>query len=424
LFFKNERHVPYSRIQNVDAVQNALHRLLGVVDVRVDTGSGAEADAMLSVVSWPAYEEIRRRVLDERSVAPGTDSAEGFAGHTILALRPRDLAVLGLIENRAAVLVGAVIGLLWETGLLNRAVSRVGIDVSGRGALRRLFVSIFRDGTLPADNILRAGVAIVGLLIVLRILSVVWAIVRLYGFRLTLAGADLRTEYGLLTRVSATVPLHRIQTLAVQRGLIHRWFDRASVTVETAGGQAGQSAGASSRSRESLAPLVKAGELFPLLRSVAPGLDLEDPIWHRPAAGAFGRELRARLVLVLIVATLSAFILERWAVAALAFLIAWAGMSARVYVAHLGWAMIDGAVLFRSGWIRRRLTIARFNKVQAVSMTQSPFDRRHRTASVRVDTAGAGNESHRVDIPYLPLEQATELQQQLAKAAASTAFRW
>jgi putative membrane protein len=246
----------------------------------------------------------------------------------------------------------------------------------------------------------------------------------LYGFRLTLAGADLRTEYGLLTRVSATVPLHRIQTLAVQRGLIHRWFDRASVTVETAGGQAGQSAGASSRSRESLAPLVKEGELFPLLRSVAPGLDLEDPIWHRPAAGAFGRELRARLVLALIVAMLSAFILERWAVAALAFLIAWAGISARVYVAHLGWAMIDGAVLFRSGWIRRRLTIARFNKVQAVSMTQSPFDRRHRTASVRVDTAGAGNESHRVDIPYLPLEQATELQQQLAKAAASTAFRW
>ena len=28
LFFKNERHVPYSRIQNVDAVQNAMHRLL------------------------------------------------------------------------------------------------------------------------------------------------------------------------------------------------------------------------------------------------------------------------------------------------------------------------------------------------------------------------------------------------------------
>ena len=271
LFFKNERHVPYSRIQNLDAVQNAMHRLFGVVDVRVDTGSGAEADATLSVVSWPAYEEMRRRVLDERSVARGTDVADGSADHTILALRPRDLAVLGLIENRAAVLVAAVVGLLWETGMLERAVSRVGIDVAGQGVLRRLLVSIFRDGTLPFDDVLKAGAAIVGLLIVLRILSVIWAIVRLYGFRLTLVGADLRTEYGLLTRVSATVPLHRIQTLTVRRGLIHRWFDRASVRVETAGGQAaGEAAGQSSRGRESLAPIINEPELPALLRIVRP----------------------------------------------------------------------------------------------------------------------------------------------------------
>jgi putative membrane protein len=420
-FFKNERHVPYSRVQNVDAVQNAMHRLLGVVDVRVDTGSQAEADATLSVVSWPAYEEMRRRVLDERSVARGTDVGEGAADRTILALRPRDLAVLGLIENRAAVLVAALLGLLWETGMLGRAVSRVGIDVAGQGAVRRLLVSIFRDRTLPFDDVLRAGAAIVGLLTVLRILSVIWAVMRLHGFRLTLAGADLRTEYGLLTRVSATVPMHRIQTLSVRRGLIHRWFDRASVGVETAGGDA---AGQSARGRESLAPIINELELPALLRIVAPDLSLENPVWRGPAAGAFGREFRARLVLALIGALLSAAVLGWWAVAVLAFLVAWGWMSARIYTAHLGWAVIDGAVLFRTGWIWRHLTVARFTKVQAVSMTQSPFDRRHRMASVRVDTAGAGDASHRVHMPYLPVETAAELYGQLATAAARTAFRW
>jgi putative membrane protein len=29
-FFRNERHIPYARIQNLDAVQNVFHRLLGV----------------------------------------------------------------------------------------------------------------------------------------------------------------------------------------------------------------------------------------------------------------------------------------------------------------------------------------------------------------------------------------------------------
>jgi putative membrane protein len=422
LFFKNERHVPYSRIQNVDAVQNAMHRLLGVVDVRVDTGSGAEPDATLSVVSWPAYEEMRRRVLDERSVGRGTDVAEGAADHTILALRPPDLAILGLIENRAAVLIAGVVGLLWEMGMLERAVSRVGIDVAGKGFVRRLLISIFRDGTLPFNDILTAGAAIVGFLIVLRILSVIWPIVRLHGFRLTLVGADLRTEYGLLTRVSATVPLHRIQTFTVQRGLIHRWFDRASVRAETAGGQgAGQKPGQSSRGRESLAPIIKEPELPALLRIVAPDLNLGDPVWHGPAPGAFRRELRARLVLALIGALLSAFLLGWWAIAVLAFFSAWGWMGARIYIAHLGWAVIDGAVLFRTGWIWRHLTVARFTKVQAVSMTQSPFDRRHRMASVRVDTAGAGDGSHRVDIPY---EKAAELFGELGTAAARTAFRW
>jgi putative membrane protein len=425
LFFKNERHVPYSRIQNLDAVQNAMHRLLGVVDVRVDTGGGADADATLSVVSWPAYEEMRRRVLDERSLARGAGAAGASADHTILALRPRDLSVLGLIENRAAVLVAAVLGLLWETGMLERAVSRVGIDVAGRGILRRLFLSIFREGRLPFDDFLTVGTAIVALLIVLRILSVVWTIVRLYGFRLTLIGADLRTEYGLITRVSATMPLHRIQTLTIRRGPIHRWFERASVKVESAGGQASSDIGEQTpRGREALAPIVNDAELPALLGIVLPDLDLRQPVWQGPAAGAFGRELRARLVLAVIGALPTVWLLKWLAVAVLALFIAWSWISARIYIAHLGWAVIDGAVLFRTGWIWRRQTVARFSKVQAVSMAQSPFDRRHRMASIQVDTAGARDASHRVDIPYLPVETATELYGRLATAAARTAFRW
>src|SRR5688500_10118440 len=30
LIFRNERHIPYARVQNINAVQNVLHRLLNV----------------------------------------------------------------------------------------------------------------------------------------------------------------------------------------------------------------------------------------------------------------------------------------------------------------------------------------------------------------------------------------------------------
>jgi hypothetical protein len=41
-----------------------------------------------------------------------------------------------------------------------------------------------------------------------------------------------------------------------------------------------------------------------------------------------------------------------------------------------------------------------------------------------VDTAGAGEFSHRVDVPYLPRDAAAGLAQRLAEQAANTSFKW
>jgi membrane protein YdbS with pleckstrin-like domain len=70
------------------------------------------------------------------------------------------------------------------------------------------------------------------------------------------------------------------------------------------------------------------------------------------------------------------------------------------------------------------MTIARFSKIQTVSLHESPFDRRAAMASVAVDTAGAGDLSHRVDVPYLARDVAESLSHRLAAEAARTSFRW
>jgi putative membrane protein len=69
--------------------------------------------------------------------------------------------------------------------------------------------------------------------------------------------------------------------------------------------------------------------------------------------------------------------------------------------------------------------LARFTKIQAVALHESPFDRRHAMARIRVDTAGAGDLAHCVDIPYLARETAaSDLYDLLAARTARTAFRW
>jgi putative membrane protein len=67
MVFRNVRHIPYSRIQNLEAVRNVFHRAFGVVEVRVENASGKETEATISVLPLAAFDEMRRRVMEGRA---------------------------------------------------------------------------------------------------------------------------------------------------------------------------------------------------------------------------------------------------------------------------------------------------------------------------------------------------------------------
>jgi putative membrane protein len=338
-----------------------------------------------------------------------------------LTLPIRDLILYGLIENRGMVVVGAAFGVLWEAGLMDRLSARwFGSIESSRGVIRGLFRSLVGGGTPPQRQIALTLAAFAVLLVVVRLISMAWAAVRLYGFTLTRAGGDLRTRYGFFTRVSSTIPLHRVQTLTIREGPLHRLLGRASVRVDTAGGTTGEG----TQRREWLAPLIRRPDLPGLLREVAPELDLEAVAWRRVPPRAFRRALKPGVIMAVVVSLSLASLLRWWDLALLAVLVAWAFLHARRYVDHLGSGVTDGAVFFRSGWLWRHVTVARFAKIQAVALRESPFDRRASMASVHVDTAGAGGALHRLHIPYQELADAQALFRQLSAQAARTAFRW
>src|SRR5688572_16892036 len=126
-FFKRVRHIPYRRIQNVDAVQNPLHRVLGVMEVRVETGGGIGSEAVLRVVNAAALEEIREAVFAHRTAAigpadetPGAATPAPVAGEVLLAMTGRDLALFGLLHSYGMLVAGALLGLLVEVGLVDR----------------------------------------------------------------------------------------------------------------------------------------------------------------------------------------------------------------------------------------------------------------------------------------------------------------
>jgi putative membrane protein len=423
--FRNERHIPYARVQNINAVQNVLHRMLGVVDVHLETGGGSEPEAKMSVLPLDALEEMRRRVLGDRRDVPAPsreDVAPVKPSHVLLHLSPRELALSGFIDSRGMVVVGAAFGVLYELGLVDGFVNRlVGEQDSGRGVVRQILSAVYSGGSLPIGRIMLMLAAFAAVLGLVRLLSMVWAVIRLYGFTITRTGDDLRSEFGLLTRVATTIPVHRIQTLTVREGPFHRLFGRVSVRVDTAGGNRKEPGVTHA---EWLAPILARDDLARFLGAVLRELDLPAVSWRGVAPRAVRRAFVRRMIFVCVIALPFAVWPSWWDLAAWAVLIAWAGVAARKTVMHLGWATTETAVWYRSGWIFRRTSVARFAKIQVVAMHESPFDRRTNMRSVRVDTAGASDASHRVDIPYLPRGTAIDLYDALAVSAGGTAFKW
>ena len=435
LIFRNVRHIPFSRIQNIDAVQNFFHRLLAVVEVRVETGGGKEEEARLSVLPLAALDELRTRVFGTAHLAhpapehpaPEHPTHPRHSTHpthpVLLQLSLKEVLLMGLLENRGMVLIAAGFGALWELGIANRLAGRFFGGVNRR-VVREQARSIFEDGAFSIERLAIILAVVVAFLLAVRIVSMIWGLVRLYDFRLTRIGEDLRTEYGLFTKVTATVPIRRVQAITISAGPLHRLLKRTTVRVATAGGGGKNNQQQGANVREWLAPLIHEDALPHLLQHVIPGFDLTAVTWQPVHPRAFARAVKPGLVVSALITLSAAWLIGWGAIGVLILMLLWTIVATRQYVAHLGWADDDEVVMMRTGWIWQQVTLARVNKIQAVAMHQSPFDRRAAMARVRVDTAGAGEFSHRVDIPYLDQQIARGLTDRLSAYAANTAFRW
>ena len=422
LVFRQTRHVPYKRIQNIDAIQNVLHRALGVVQVRLETAGGEEPEAKLNVVSGAAFEELRGVVLAARGQMTTAGEEQAPAAEPLLRLTAGELVKCGLIQGRGLLVIGAVFGLLWETGMLDQATSALsGRRTAVRGFIRPLVRGMVGQG-IPLGTIAISLVAGLGsVLIVTRIFSVGWTLVRLHGFTLRKIADDLRADFGLFTRVAATIPVRRIQSVTILNGPLHRLFDRVSVHVDTAGGESDR---AVQLQRQWLAPVMPRADVTRLLREVLPSVETSGVAWQPVDPRGVRRARLSWLVLAAMNSLLLILLLGWWTLLVFAIVMAIGELDSRKSVAAMGWAATESGIFFRSGWLWRQETIAPFSKIQAVALHETPFDRRLQMASVSVDTAGTGQGSHRIDVPYLSRPVADVLATQLAAQAARTTFRW
>jgi putative membrane protein len=319
------------------------------------------------------------------------------------------------------IVIGAALGLFWEFAPPKLLEKWIGEEAS-RGFVSSTMRALVEGDGLAWPTIGLAALGLVVFLIFSRVFSIGWALVRLNGYRLTRSGDDLRAEYGLLTRVTATVPRRRIQSITIRQSLSHRLFGRAAIRVATAGGKDEHEQKISGQ-REWLAPIIPADAVPQLVAELLPGVDIANLPWCPVDPRAVRRAFVRRSLGAVVLGALALLVLGPAGWWLWPLLILRAAILAKLYVQHLSWAISNDVVAFREGIFGRITTIAPLVRIQVVEMLESPFDRRTVMARVRVDTAG-GSTGHGVDVPYLPADVARGLYSTLSGAAAHTAFQW
>lgn len=428
LLFRRERHIPLARIHNIDLVQNPLHRWLRVAEAKVETagGGGDEPEAVFSVLSMEAIDRLRRKVLLEKTPvvagaasegAPVEEITQASAGTVLLRIPTAELVKLGLISNRGMALIMVAVGVAWEFGFLQQLPSK----------------SFFQQQAShwnTLGSLLLLGAGLVASMAALRVLSVVWMVLYFHGYELRRDDGDLRITCGLFTRVTSTIPVRRIQLVSVRQTLLQRWLGTVTVRVETAGSSGG---GGSEKgedrgtlSRRWFIPTLPIAGLPRILDELRPGLDADftSATWSPASAAARGRMLRLALMVSLLATLVATAVLRPWGVALGLVFVPLAIWNARREGAFMAHAATGLAVMFRSGAWTRQTTATFYDKIQVVTVNESPMDRRHRMASIAVDTAGAGPAQHVVRVPYLPREVATAMASEVYERTERTRFRW
>lgn len=419
LLQRTRRDIPYDRVHNVVLHQSVLHRMFGVTEVRLESAGGQKAEGHMRVLSLAdarALEELirARGAIDRRVATHGPTGAATVPGaSTLLRLPALEVIKLGLISNRGMVLIAAVVGASWQ-------VLPDGAEPDD--IVRWVYRMVVTEGrTLPEWLTGPVGlgaatvIAIIVALAAVRALSVVLALLQFHGFRLDEVGRQLRVERGLLTRVRLHVPRDRIQAFRLTETLLHRWFRRRSLRVDTAGG----TDSGSTRGMRDLAPLATLSATDALVMHLLPGVTWPPPEWRRLHHRAW-----RRLVLVpsVIVGVLTALAVSQAGIvgAGLVLLLPVVFAHARLWARHTAYAEVPGGLIaVRKGWLTKSWRFAEVSKLQSLRITESPFDRRHDMATLWLDTAGASARDGQFRIPFLPAAEARALHDRLARGMES-----
>ncbi|WP_172193757.1 PH domain-containing protein [Saccharibacillus qingshengii] len=366
LIQRSEKIIYYSRIHSVSQEQPLIQRLLGVVQLKIETPGGSEGDAVLPVLPRREAERLQR-ALNERAVAvsaaePAAETAEGGpaqqaafeapagglqpwvrrdaggpgdTGAEKLSAAPVSLAAQDrpaeggpAPQAQAAAAAGRPRAsepvLLYRLGpgrLFQAALTELNL---GLAVAFVAGIASFADDLLPDVWLNRlvsnAQAYLTGIRAILIIaaaallfawlLSLVLFIVKFAGFSLYREGERLSIRYGLLERKQFLFDPARVQAVTVREGWLRQLLGYAHVEVNVV-------SSSSEKETPALHPFIPRAAIPQLLERTIPQFSFAAAEFRPPGRALLGYVRTGLIVTVILAAVLIYFFphMGRWALA-------------------------------------------------------------------------------------------------------------
>ena len=411
---KTQLDMRFDRIQGISTEQSLIYRILGLVTVRFTTAGAAGDEGHLPAVTPEFVARLRQR-LDAKpapQVASSADEAE-----MLLKLDAGDVTRVGLTDPRVVqfALLGAA--LMPAFGNAFEEVYEFAADLARRS------LAVLAD-LGPWFGTVTVVTLFIAIVVVFLLGSVVVAFLRYHDYELRQEGSAFRASSGLLTRKDVTVEVGKIQQLTVRQGLVMGWMRRHRLQALPASG--GPAAGempddaqklvvpiAGARTVESLRERVFGSEgrrvtMLPRDERFAPVSPYA--IW--PPVLWVG--IVPAVVAATVVTTMygsAGFACLGWVV--VVAIVAGQRWRRRAYLHD------DDALVCRSGFLGYRVEAALFRKVQQVSVSQSPLQRRKNLAALHIQLATGS-----VTLAYVECATAKRLRDYILYRAAASRLAW
>lgn len=394
VFSRQKLSIPFDRIQAVNFEQDLIHQFLNVVKVNIDTAGSGGAEVSFAALTRADAESIRDFILANRKevVSDNPDEANEALDKVQdvtpwLKLSLDDLLKVGLGQNhlRTALII---VGFFFS--MINRIEEAVGWEAED---------VYYKIVGIESDSWWNLALVAVPFFLVISVLfSMVRTILRYFNLQVWRTGRGYRLTAGLLQRREQEVNLVKVQVAKGRRTWLERLLKQHTFALKQASSKAGGGG-------NFVVPGLSDETVTKLLKPVYGEALAEENDTFSVSTYYRWRLLLMRGVIPAALIAGGAAFSQNWQAMIVAGL--WLGFSfwwSFRYTKSFEISLNKELLSIKRGVLTRRHELLANFKVQAVTMRQSPYQRRHTLATLTLHTAGGD-----LRLPFIALARAQQL---------------